>query len=143
MLPIFVPSFRAGPPVTEFALQGHLRDKNYRFLSYRLIPGYERVELSSSRKLRRLLHTSSVPRLGVEYVIEAPIIIQLGNGGNGPLPFRIWAVPDWSQASWDTHGIPQTISVDSIRFRIVAETEGKKQSYWAFHMRPGLGISSS
>lgn len=129
-LPISVQTFHPAPPVADSERRRHLHNNNYTFLSYRLIPGQKSTKLSCSQKLRRFLHTSSVPRLGVEYVVEAPSVIQLDNV---PIPFQVRAVPVWSRTSWEARGIPQRIRVESIRLQIMADTAGR--AILAGHLR--------
>lgn len=53
------------------------------------------------------------------------MVVQLGNV---PIPFCIRAMPDWTRTSYDVHGVPQRIRVETMHLQITADTEGKAMS---------------
>lgn len=127
-LPVHIQTPNSGPPIKDFALRCHRHNESYRFRSHRLSAGQENSKLSLSQKLQHRFHSRSVPRLGVEYEVEAPHKIQLDNPE--PMPFRLRAIPDWTRTSWHIHGVPQRIRVDSVRLRVTADTEGLVMGPW-------------
>lgn len=121
-LPVHIQTPVFAPPIKDFALRSHRSDNQHRFLSHHLTRGQANAKLSQSQKLQRRLHSRSVPRLGVEYEVEAPHKIQLDNPA--PIPLLVRAIPDWTRTSWDIHGVTQRIRVDSVRVRVGADTAG-------------------
>lgn len=121
-LPVHIQTPTSGPPIKDFALRSHRSDKKHRLLSHHLTHGQANAKLSLSQKLQRRLHSRSVPRLGVEYEVEAPHKIQLDNPA--PVPLLVRVIPDWTRTSWDIHGVTQRIRVDSVRVRVTAGTAG-------------------
>lgn len=127
-LPIYIQTPNSGPPIKDCALRCHRHNESYRFRSHHLAAGQENSKLSLSQKLQHRFHSRSVPRLGVEYEVEAPHKIQLDNPA--PIQLLLRAIPDWTRTSWDIHGVPQRIRVDSVRVRITADTEGLAMGPW-------------
>ncbi|VUC22219.1 unnamed protein product [Clonostachys rosea] len=104
------------PPIADCHLKLH--DFKRTIVSQRLVPGMHGAPLTMSQQIKKLFHTSSVPRLTLQILIETPRIIQLNHPD--PISLTIKAIPNWSKSSGILQNVPQTARL--VRFWAVLKS---------------------
>ncbi|KAM7196174.1 hypothetical protein V8F33_006286 [Rhypophila sp. PSN 637] len=122
-LPIFVSNLPA-PPVHDFRILRHVIP-NQVVSSQRLLHGKGKdAKLSTHEHLSKLFKSSSVPKFGFAVEMEFPTVLQLGN--EMPLGIRILSDGPGGDLSSDAiKGVEQTVTLESIRLRILERVDGK------------------
>ncbi|KAK4216875.1 hypothetical protein QBC37DRAFT_77470 [Rhypophila decipiens] len=122
-LPILVSNPPAAP-VHDFGILRHVIP-NQSVSSQRLLPGRGKdAKLSTHEHLSKLFKSSSVPKFGFAVEMEFPTVLQLGN--EMPLGIRILSDGPGGDLSSDAiKGVEQTVTLESIRLRILERVDGK------------------
>ncbi|CAH0056790.1 unnamed protein product [Clonostachys solani] len=112
-LPIQVHEFRPGRPLMDNQLA--IKAVPLSIRSQRLLPNMEDCQLTASQKFQKLINASSIPALCFELEVTLPTILQIGRK---PVPFQLRVVPDMEKSSEVLHGVPQTITLASMRVEL-------------------------
>ncbi|KAG9258019.1 uncharacterized protein F5Z01DRAFT_314398 [Emericellopsis atlantica] len=105
ILPVRLCARSEGPPLADWGLTRYTTRRSV--TTQKLVPGMEDTLLSTSQRLRKFFHTSSVPALWFRAEVDAPTRIQLENPKT--VPFRIRVVPEWDKTSEILQNVPQNI----------------------------------
>ncbi|CAH0051104.1 unnamed protein product [Clonostachys solani] len=104
------------PPIADCQLKLH--DFKRTVHSQRLVPGMHGAPLTLGQQVKKFFHTSSVPRLALQIVIEMPSVIQLNHPD--PISLTIKAIPNWYKSSGVLENVPQTARL--VRFWAVLKS---------------------
>jgi hypothetical protein len=120
ILPLPVEHLVQGPPsITDFHLKRHILSRT--ISSPRLVPGQEDTAPSLAQKTRKLIGSSTLPRLEFRAEVDVPTVLQLGNATAVPFRIRIRAVrPGTSDL---LEHVPQQMRLTSVAVRLEPSVE--------------------
>jgi len=129
ILPIRLCARSEEPPLADWGLTRYTFRRS--LTSQKMVPGMEDVLLSTSQRLRKLFHASSVPELCFRAEVDAPTRIQLENLAT--IPLRIRVVPEWDLTSQILRNVPQNIRLLRATLKIKqfceVKCEGTRKTY--------------